>query len=75
MVVFVAEAERLPPERVSPEPTLISSIAPVDAVVRHRSRDVDIVRPLVVVAHSFTRFTHSTATTPADARDRVVSEA
>lgn len=33
------------------------------------------MRPLVVVAHAFTRFTHSTATTPADTRESVVSVA
>lgn len=31
------------------------------------------MRPLEVVAHAFTRFTHSTATTPADTREIVVS--
>lgn len=33
------------------------------------------MRPLVVVAHAFTRFTPSTATTPAETRERVVSVA
>ncbi len=40
----------VPPDRDSPDPTVISSIAPVLAVVRPRSRAVDIVSPLAVAS-------------------------
>lgn len=45
-------AESVPPERVRPLPTLISSTAPVDAVERPSILAVAIVRPLVVIAPS-----------------------
>jgi hypothetical protein len=38
-----------PPDRVSPAPTVISSTAPVPAVVRPSRRDVFCVRPEVVM--------------------------
>lgn len=68
-------ALRVPAESERPVPTVISSIAPVEAVVRPRIREVAIVKPLEVAAHAFTRFTHSTATTHADTRESVVSVA
>lgn len=43
-------ALKTPPLRDSPAPTLISSTAPVLAVLRPRMRAVVIVRPLVVIA-------------------------
>lgn len=69
------EADNEPPERVRPLPTLISSTAPVDAVERPSILAVAIVRPLHVAEPALTRFVHSTATTPAETRERVVSEA
>ena len=39
---------KVPPESVRPPATLISSAAPVDAVVRPKSRAVAIVRPFAL---------------------------
>ena len=53
----VAVAVRVPPESDRPEPTVISSIAPVLAVVRPNNRAVVMVRPVDVtdpVAHVLT---------------------
>ena len=38
-------ADRVPPDRLRPLPTEICSTAPAEAVVRPRSRAVDIVKP------------------------------
>lgn len=45
-----AELDKEPPDNDRPVPTVISSTAPVLAVVRPRIRAVAIVRPLVVIA-------------------------
>ena len=60
-------------EKLKFVPSVISSIAPVLAVLLHSSLAVDIVIPLVVTAPAFTIFTHSIATTQADTLESVVS--
>lgn len=66
-------ALRVVPESDKLVPSVISSIAPVDAVHLPSSLLVLIVIQFVVTAQAFTIFTHSIDTTPADTRDIVVS--